>query len=87
VKRLFCIQCQSSFQFRDRIDGGGGRRWSGIEFACLLIAKSRFNCSKTHSALQLDASVVCARCDVYSVRSENVLLLDFRVSSGCENAR
>jgi hypothetical protein len=68
---VFSIQCNSCFQFCDRMEGWGKRRdrmggWggvglSGIEFGCLLIAKSRFNCSKKKKktfCLRLDASVL-----------------------------
>jgi hypothetical protein len=77
VKLLFSIQCQLSFQFLWQAgrDGEGG--WSGIEFGCLLLLKSRFNCSKTHFALRLDASLVCTWCNVYSVWSENGSLFVF----------
>jgi len=39
--------------------GWGGVGLSGIEFGCLLIGKSRFNCSKKNIfCLRLDASVL-----------------------------
>lgn len=43
---------------RDRM-GWGGVGLSGIEFGCLLIAKSRFNCSKKKHIL-LAAGCVCS---------------------------
>ena len=62
---VFSIQCQSCFQFCDRMEGWGKRgiEWvgvglSGIEFGCLLIAKPRFNCLKKH--ILLVAGCVCS---------------------------